>query len=202
MEIAQFVTLAAALVSVVLSLIVLQKVGKLMTMLRTPVVKKLSPDMNLRPSSRRPINAQEMATRGERKDNRQAKDAQRQNNKETREGQNNAQNMRRDRRRNEQRPPRREVPTIEKQQLPVEEVVKPVQTNSVPEKEQVVSEKEMTRRPLPPRIAPESVPAVPAKEVVAQEPAPAVTEAAAAVAPEKVRYGRRAAVRTAPELEE
>ena len=57
------------------------------------------------------------------------------------------------------------------------------------------------RRPLPPRIAPENVPEVPAVQAPV-EPAPAVVEAASAVAPEKVRYGRRNVMRKVPELEE
>jgi hypothetical protein len=72
MEIQQILTLLFTAVAVVLGVLILVKVNELITMLRTPIVKKLSPDMNLKPSSRHSIGAQEMASRGDRntKDNR------------------------------------------------------------------------------------------------------------------------------------
>ena len=67
----EYIALALSLVAVILCIVILTKVNKLLTMLRTPIFKKLTPDMNLKPASRRPISAQEMAQRGERKENRQ-----------------------------------------------------------------------------------------------------------------------------------
>ena len=121
MEIVQIVTLVVAFIAVVLSFATLQKVNKLMVMLRSPIVKKLSPDMNLRPSSRRPVTAQDMAARGERqKETRQPKEPQqRQSNKENRESQNNQRRERRNNNRGEMRQ-RREAPAVEKAPVAVE----------------------------------------------------------------------------------
>ena len=82
----EYIALALSLVAVILCIVILTKVNKLLTMLRTPIFKKLTPDMNLKPSARRPISAQEMAQRGERnnKENRQNKERQANNNKENR----------------------------------------------------------------------------------------------------------------------
>ena len=200
MEMINVITLAISLVSVVVSLVVLQKVNKLMTMLRTPIVKKLSSDMNLKPSSKHAVSASEMASRGERKENKQKE--QRQASQSAREGQSNNSNGRRDRRnnRNEGRA-RREVftPSLSQEKTPVQNMEQgqvPVKEET-PVKEQVVQQ---VRQPLPPRVAPETVPPVQAEP----QPAPAreVVEAASAVTPEKVRYGRRNVVHTLPELEE
>lgn len=201
METIQVVTLVAALIAVVLSALTLRKVNKLMVMLRSPIVKKLSPDMNLRPSSRRPVSAQDMAARGERqKESRQTKEPQqRQNNKENRETANNQRRERRNNNRNEARH-RREVPAVEKVPAAVEPAAEAVSPIVIPEPTSVPVQEQPVRRPLPPRIAKESVPEV-APEAP-QAPAPAVVEAAAAVAPEKLRYGRRNVVRKVPELDE
>ena len=59
----QLITLILAVIAVVLGVVILSKVNKLTTMLRTPIIKKLSPDMNLKPSSRHALSAKEMADR-------------------------------------------------------------------------------------------------------------------------------------------
>lgn len=202
MEIVQIVTLVVVFIAVVLSFATLQKVNKLMVMLRSPIVKKLSPDMNLRPSSRRPVTAQDMAARGERqKETRQSKEPQqRQSNKENRESQNNQRRERRNNNRGEMRQ-RREAPAVEKAPVAVEPAVVAVPPTVTPEPAPAPVQEQPVRRPLPPRIAPENVPEVPAVQAPV-EPAPAVVEAASAVAPEKVRYGRRNVMRKVPELEE
>ena len=80
----EIITLACTLVVVVLCIVILAKVNKLLTMLRTPIFKKLTPDMNLKPASRRPISSQEMAQRGERnnRENRGGKDRPNKGNRE------------------------------------------------------------------------------------------------------------------------
>ena len=78
-----YIAIALSLVAVILSIVILTKVNKVLDNLHTPIVKKLTPDMNLKPNSRRPVGAQEMAQRGERNNNKDhGKD--RQNNKEAR----------------------------------------------------------------------------------------------------------------------
>ena len=80
----QLITLILAVIAVVLGVVILSKVNKLTTMLRTPIIKKLSPDMNLKPSSRHALSAQEMASRGDRnnKDNRNNSSSKDRNNKD------------------------------------------------------------------------------------------------------------------------
>ena len=109
----EIIALALSLVAVILCIVILTKVNKLLTMLRTPIFKKLTPDMNLKPSARRPISAQEMAQRGERnnKENRQNKERPANNNKDNRNQQAAQAPATRDRNEQHQRPergPRRE----------------------------------------------------------------------------------------------
>ena len=64
-----YIALALSAIAVVLCIVILTKVNKILDNLHTPIVKKLTPDMNLRPSSRRSVSAQEMAQRGDRNNN-------------------------------------------------------------------------------------------------------------------------------------
>lgn len=206
----EYIALALSLVAVILCIVILTKVNKLLTMLRTPIFKKLTPDMNLKPSSRRPISAQEMAQRGERKENRQnnGKDRPAKENRENRENR-SADKPQRDR--NEQREGRgnrrdrrdrnnnRREMNVDAQAAAVEApaaAAAPVaaSTEAAPAAE--------ARRPLAPRI-PVETPAAPAAPVAAPA-APAAEPAVEAVEttfdPSKVRYGRRNVIKKAPEL--
>ena len=200
----EYIALALSLVAVILCIVILTKVNKLLTMLRTPIFKKLTPDMNLKPSARRPISAQEMAQRGgNNKENRQNKERPN-NNKDNRNQQ--AAHAPATRDRNEQRPergPRRErrperphrEPNAE---APVAEQTAPVAPAAA---EAPVAE---TRRPLAPRI-PVETPAAPAVEAAPVAPvaeAPAEAPAENVFDPSKVRYGRRNVIKKAPELSE
>src|SRR5574344_1685376 len=201
----QIITLILAVIAVVLGVIILSKVNKLTTMLRTPIVKKLSPDMNLKPSSRHAVSAQELASRGERnhKENRnnhsgQARIANKENNRTERS--NTAArngNDRRDRRHNNRndRTPRPETTPVQENSsaLSSAEQASPVQNQPKPQVQQPE-----TRRPLTPRIQAE----VPVAPVVS---APIAAPVAAETAvndfdPSKVRYGRRNVVKKLPEL--
>ena len=83
-----YIALALSLIAVILCIVILSKVSKILDNLHTPIVKKLTPDMNLKPNSRRPVSAQEMAQRGDRgnKDNRN-KDRQNKENRGEKNGQ-------------------------------------------------------------------------------------------------------------------
>ena len=187
-----YIAIALSLVAVILSIVILSKVNKILDNLHTPIVKKLTPDMNLKPNSRRPVGAQEMAQRGDRNNNKDhGKD--RQNNKDAR-GDKQAQPAQ-NRDRNEQRPdrgPRRDR-REGRPDRPRREFNKPAEAAAPAAAE--------ARRPLAPRI-PVETPAAPAVEA-----APVAAPAAAEVAPvettfdpSKVRYGRRNVIKKAPEL--
>ena len=203
-----YIAIALSLVAVILCIVILSKVNKILDNLHTPIVKKLTPDMNLKPNSRRPVGAQEMAQRGDRNNKDHGKD--RQNNNKDARGDKQAQPAQ-NRDRNEQRPdrgqrrdrregrpdrPRREfnkpaaeaaAPAAAAEQAPAVEAAAPAAAEA--------------RRPLAPRI-PVETPAAPAVEA-----APVAAPAAAEVAPvettfdpSKVRYGRRNVIKKAPEL--
>ena len=204
-----YIAIALSLVAVILCIVILSKVNKILDNLHTPIVKKLTPDMNLKPNSRRPVGAQEMAQRGDRNNNKDhGKD--RQNNKDAR-GDKQAQPAQ-NRDRNEQRPdrgqrrdrregrpdrPRREfnkpaaeaaAPAAAAEQAPAVEAAAPAAAEA--------------RRPLAPRI-PVETPAAPAVEAAPAVAAPAAAEVAPVETtfdPSKVRYGRRNVIKKAPEL--
>ena len=204
----EIIALALSLLAVILCIVILVKVNKLLTMLRTPIFKKLTPDMNLKPSARRPISAQEMAQRGgNNKENRQNKERPNNNNKDNRNQQQAQAHApaTRDRNEQQQRPergPRRErrperLHREANAEAPVAEQAAPV----APAAEAPVAE---ARRPLAPRI-PVETPAAPAVEAAPVAPvaeAPAEAAAETAFDPSKVRYGRRNVIKKAPELSE
>ena len=202
-----YIAIALSLVAVILCVVILSKVNKILDNLHTPIVKKLTPDMNLKPNSRRPVGAQEMAQCGDRnKDNRnkdrQNKENRAEKNGQSQQGQGRDRNEQREGRgnrrdRREGRPQRREfnaeAPAAERAAAPAAEApaaaAEPVNTEA--------------RRPLAPRI-PVETPAAPVAEAA---PAVAVAAAPAEVAPvettfdpSKVRYGRRNVIKKAPEL--
>lgn len=201
-----YIAIALSLVAVILSIVILSKVNKILDNLHTPIVKKLTPDMNLKPNSRRPVGAQEMAQRGDRNNNKDhGKD--RQNNKDAR-GDKQAQPAQ-NRDRNEQRPDRgqRRDRREGRPDRPRREFNKPAEATApaaaeqAPVVEAAAPAAAEARRPLAPRI-PVETPAAPAVEA-----APVAAPAAAEVAPvettfdpSKVRYGRRNVIKKAPEL--
>lgn len=200
----QIITLILAVIAVVLGVIILSKVNKLTTMLRTPIVKKLSPDMNLKPSSRHALSAQEMASRGDRnnKDNRNNSSSKDRNNKDNnRPDRSNANarnvNDRRDRRHNNRndRTPRPETTPVQENSsaLSSAEQASPVQNQPKPQVQQPE-----TRRPLTPRIQAE-VPVAPVVSTPIAAPVAAET-AVNDFDPSKVRYGRRNVVKKLPEI--
>ena len=198
----EYIALALSLVAVILCIVILSKVNKLLTMLRTPIFKKLTPDMNLKPSARRPISAQEMAQRGgNNKENRQNKERPN-NNKDNRNQQ--AAHAPATRDRNEQRPergPRRERRPERPHREPNAEAPAAEQTAPVAPAAAEAPAAE-TRRPLAPRI-PVETPAAPAVEAAPVAPvaeAPAEAPAENVFDPSKVRYGRRNVIKKAPEL--
>jgi hypothetical protein len=201
-----YIAIALSLVAVILSIVILTKVNKILDNLHTPIVKKLTPDMNLKPNSRRPVGAQEMAQRGDRNNNKDhGKD--RQNNKDAR-GDKQAQPAQ-NRDRNEQRPdrgPRRDRregrPDRPRREFnKPAEATAPAAAEQAPAVEAAAPAAAEARRPLAPRI-PVETPAA-----TAVETAPVAAPAAAEVAPvettfdpSKVRYGRRNVIKKAPEL--
>ena len=201
-----YIAIALSLVAVILCIVILSKVNKILDNLHTPIVKKLTPDMNLKPKSRRPVGAQEMAQRGDRNNNKDhGKD--RQNNKDAR-GDKQAQPAQ-NRDRNEQRPDRgqRRDRREGRPDRPRREFNKPAEATApaaaeqAPAVEAAAPAAAEARRPLAPRI-PVETPAAPAVEA-----APVAAPAAAEVAPvettfdpSKVRYGRRNVIKKAPEL--
>ena len=202
----EIITLACSALAVVLCIVILTKVNKVLDNLHTPIVKKLTPDMNLKPNSRRPVSAQDMVQRGDRNNKDHGKD--RQNNKEARgdkqaqPAQNRDRNEqrsdrgpRRDRREGRPDRPRREF------NKPAAEAAAPAEAVQAPATEAAAPVATEARRPLAPRI-PVETPAAPAVEA-----APVAAPAAAEVAPvettfdpSKVRYGRRNVIKKAPEL--
>lgn len=200
----EYITLVLAAVAVVLGIVILSKVNKLITMLHTPIVKRVS-DTNLKPN-RHPVSAQDMAARNERHDNGRGNDRRER-------GSANAgrqdRSFNRDRSgRNNRRNDRRRDFAVEASapSAPVEAapVAPAVQTSVAPAPQEPVSAPEAPRtegrRPLPPRVQaalPEApIPAAPAPTPVVEE-APAAAE----FEPSKVRYGRRNAIKKIP-LEE
>lgn len=204
----EYITLVLAAVAVVLGIVVLSKVNKLITMLHTPIVKRVS-DTNLKPN-RHPVNAQDMAARSDRHDGTRGNERRERGNaanagrqdrsfNRDRNGRNDRRNGRNDRRRDfavEASAPSASVeaaPVAPAVQAPVAPA--PQEPVSVPEAPRTEG-----RRPLPPRVQaalPETpVPAAPAPTPVVEE-----TPAAAEFEPSKVRYGRRNAIKKIP-LEE
>ncbi len=201
MEPISILALVLSLAAVILGVLILSKVNRLITMLRTPIVKKFSPDMNLKPSSRRPISAGEMASRGERnnsnKDSRPGKDRSKENNQNNRGNNRPSSDAPRDRDRmdrrnngrsnmNGNRSRRPEAPAGETFAAPQET---PAAIETVPAVPVQASE---GRRPLAPRVP------VEASAPVQAETAPVVEAdniAASEFEPSKVRYGRRNVVK-------
>lgn len=200
----QIITLVLAAVAVALGVIVLSKVNKLTTMLRTPIVKKFSPDMSFKPSSRRSISAQEMTSRGERanKDNRNnsskerpSKDnnrpergnspSARTNNNDRSGRRYNNRTDRNDRPDRNDRTPRVDTAPIQ-DNAPVSSAPAPFQSQNQPE----------GRRPLSPRVQAEA-PAAPVVNTPIATPVAAET-AVNEFVPTKVRYGRRNVVKKVP----
>ena len=205
-----YIAIALSLVAVILSIVILTKVNKILDNLHTPIVKKLTPDMNLKPNSRRPVSAQDMAQRGDRNNKDHGKD--RQNNKEARgdkqaqPAQNRDRNeqrsdrgQRRDRREGRPDRPRREF------NKPAAEAAAPAEAVQAPATEAAAPVATEARRPLAPRI-PVETPAAPAAPAVeAPVAAPAAAEAPVIATPtefdpNKVRYGRRNVIKKLPEL--
>ena len=181
-----YIAIALSLVAVILCIVILSKVNKILDNLHTPIVKKLTPDMNLKPNSRRPVGAQEMAQRGDRNNNKDhGKD--RQNNKDAR-GDKQAQPAQ-NRDRNEQRPDRgqRRDRREGRPDRPRREFNKPAEATApaaaeqAPAVEAAAPAAAEARRPLAPRI-------------------PEVAPVETTFDPSKVRYGRRNVIKKAPEL--
>ena len=209
-----YIAIAFSLIVVILCIVILSKVNKVLDNLHTPIVKKLTPDMNLKPNSRRPVGAQEMAQRGERNNKDHGKD--RQNNNKDARGDKQAQPAQ-NRDRNEQRPdrgPRRDR-RDGRPERPRREFNKPAEASAAVSAEQTsavdasnasataaVPAAVEARRPLAPRI-PVETPAAPAVEA-APVSAPIAADDIAPVEttfdPSKVRYGRRNVIKKAPEL--
>lgn len=203
----EYIAIAFSLVAVILCLVILTKVNKLLTMLRTPIFKKLTPDMNLKPSSRRPISAAEMQQRGERKDLRPNQNTSKDKFVKDNRSQQPQQSRERSERdfRNDQRNNNRQVRRpgsfhhdSEQQAAPVAPASQAPVAPQAPIPAQVDASPVAERRPLAPRI-PVETPAAPVANV--QAPVDAKVEAAeAAFEPAKVRYGRRNVIKKAPEL--
>ncbi len=204
----EYITLVLAAVAVVLGIVILSKVNKLITMLHTPIVKRVS-DTNLKPN-RHPVSAQEMAARNERHEGGRGNDRRERGNtagagrqdrsfNRDRNGRNDRRNGRNDRRRDFA--VEASAPSAPVEAAPVAPAV---QAPVAPAPQEPVSAPEAPRtegrRPLPPRVQaalPEApVPAAPAPTPVVEE-APAAAE----FEPSKVRYGRRNAIKKIP-LEE
>ena len=205
-----YIAIALSLVAVILCIVILSKVNKILDNLHTPIVKKLTPDMNLKPNSRRPVGAQEMAQRGDRNNKDHGKDRQNNNkdargDKQAQPAQNRDRNEersdrgpRRDRREGRPDRPRRE---FNKPAEAVAPAVAPA-AEQAPAVEAAAPAAAEARRPLAPRI-PVETPAAPAVEAAPAVAAPAAAEVAPVETtfdPSKVRYGRRNVIKKAPEL--
>ena len=207
-----YIAIALSLVAVILSIVILTKVNKVLDNLHTPIVKKLTPDMNLKPNSRRPVSAQDMAQRGDRNNKDHGKD--RQNNKEARGDKQAQPAQNRDRNNNEQRGDRgqrrdRREGRPERQRRdfnkPAAEAAAPAEAAQAPAVEAAAPAATEARRPLAPRIPVETpaAPAAPAVEAPAAAPAAAEAPVVATPTefdPNKVRYGRRNVIKKLPEL--
>ena len=204
-----YIAIALSLVAVILCIVILSKVNKILDNLHTPIVKKLTPDMNLKPNSRRPVGAQEMAQRGDRNNKDHGKD--RQNNNKDARGDKQAQPAQ-NRDRNEQRSdrgPRRDRregrpdrPRREFNKPAAEAAAPAAAAEQAPAVEAAAPAAAEARRPLAPRI-PVETPAAPAVEAAPAVAAPAAAEVAPVETtfdPSKVRYGRRNVIKKAPEL--
>ncbi|NLO24089.1 MAG: hypothetical protein GX116_07165 [Fibrobacter sp.] len=180
----QIITLLIALIALIISVIILTKVNRLLFMLRSPIVKKLSPDLKLKSASRHLLSAQEMAIRDE------------QNNRKQHSNKSNAGRVRSERpksaNRNEKRSNKPERSSRRE---------KPMHSSSKTEKnEESSSRSDFSRRPLAPRTQNE---APVASENPAPKPSSQITSAetvAQEFSPSKVRYGRRNVVKKVPEL--
>ena len=201
----EYITLALAAIAVILGIVILSKVNKLITMLHTPIVKRVS-DTNLKPN-RHPVSAQDMAARNnDRRENNRNNDRRERGNSGNANRQERSFNRDRNDRRNDRRNGRNEVrsgrrdfaqPETTPVAAPVDNVpsapVDPVPAPAVEETPRV----EGGRRALPPRIhvtlpeAPVAAPAAPAAAEVE-------TTLGAEFDPAKVRYGRRNVVKKIP----
>ena len=202
------IAIALSLIAVILCIVILTKVNKILDNLHTPIVKKLTPDMGLKPNNRRPVGAQEMAQRDRSNNKDHGKDRQ---NKERgdkvaqpsqapnrdRNEQRGDRGPRRDRRDGRPDRPRREfnAPVADAPAAPAA-VETPAPVADAPAAE--------ARRPLAPRI-PVETPAAPAAAPAAVEApvaaaAPVAEAPAAEFDPSKVRYGRRNVIKKLPEL--
>jgi hypothetical protein len=64
MDTVHIITCVLSLAALVVALLILSRVNALFKELRTPIVKKFSPDMNLRRDARKPVSQQDLAARG------------------------------------------------------------------------------------------------------------------------------------------
>ena len=184
----EYITLALAAIAVILGIVILSKVNKLITMLHTPIVKRVS-DTNLKPN-RHPVSAQDMAARNnDRRENNRNNDRRERGNSGNANRQERSFNRDRNDRRNDRRNGRNEVRSGRRDFAQPETT--PVA--AVEETPRV----EGGRRPLPPRIQatlPEAPVAAPAAPVAAE----VETTLGAEFDPAKVRYGRRNVVKKMP----
>lgn len=211
-------TLIAALVAAIVGVLVMAKVNKLITMLRTPIVNKVSADMNLRPSSRRSIGAAEMTSRNNDRNNNRDNRDNRDNrgdrhdrfskdsrpdrgmnrDRGDRRNSDHRGNNRMDHRRPDFAPAASNSTGNEKSAISAESPVEsaPVATSPAPVE---------GRRPLAPRVQ-ASVPQAPVESApsfaAAESSAEAVPPVSANFDPSKVRYGRRNFVKKLPEIDE
>lgn len=206
----EYITLVLAAVAVVLALVVLSKVNKLITMLHTPIVKRVS-DTNLKPN-RHPVSAQEMTPRNnDRHDNGGRSNERRErgnaaNSNRQERGFNRDRNGRGDRRGNDRRNDRRRDFTPESAAPAPVESAPVAPATPAPVVPETISEAPRTegRRPLPPRVQ-ATLPEAPVPTPVASAaPAPAVEQEnpVAEFEPSKVRYGRRNVMKKIPLEEE
>ena len=201
----EHITLALAVITVILGIVILSKVNKLITMLHTPIVKRVS-DTNLKPN-RHTVSAQDMAAR-----NNDRRDNNRNNDRRDRNNDRIDRNDRRNDRRNGRNERRREfaaekvaeapAPVVEDSEAPVAPapVAAAPAPVAAPVVETPVAEAPRTegRRPLPPRVqatlpeTPAAVPSAPAASAAEPESVGAEFD------PTKVRYGRRHVMKKLP----
>lgn len=210
-----YIILALAAVAVILGVLILSKVNKIITMLHTPIVKRVS-DTNLKPN-RHALSAQEMASRNsdrhesgnrtaDRRENKTAPNGNRQERSFNRDNRDRG-DRRGDRRNDRRGDRRREVPEAAApapvETAPAVSAAPAVQvTPEAPVQAQTAAPRPEGRRPLPPRVQ-ASLPEAPVvAPVVTPAPAveaPAVVEnVGAEFEPSKVRYGRRNVVKKVP----
>ncbi|MCK9181353.1 MAG: hypothetical protein M0P13_00535 [Fibrobacteraceae bacterium] len=209
-------TLIVALVAAIVGVLVMAKVNKLITMLRTPIVNKVSADMNLRPSSRRPIGAAEMTSRNN----------DRNNNRDNRDNRSDrhdrfSKDSRPDRGMNRDRSDRRNSDHRGNRMDHRRPDFASAASNSIGNEKSAISAESPVefapaatspepvegRRPLAPRVQ-ASVPQAPVESspvpsfAAAESSAEAVPTVGADFDPSKVRYGRRNFVKKLPEIDE